>query len=152
MYMITGVAVAMGASIGNLALRDRGVHTHFGIDGTAALLPFSAGPDVDVGWGGRQAEAFAGASDFVFAFRLREMCYSTKKGVVEREFTSGALYGLGEGEKEKEAEKSVGVEVDEFEFLGLAGEDWRGEDEGVDGVEVDGVEGEECECVMLELD
>ncbi|MCJ1249360.1 hypothetical protein MMC30_006583 [Trapelia coarctata] len=99
-YMITAISVAVGATVTNTTLRNRGVHTYLGLDGTAAGVPISVGPDVEVGKGRKDGVSFDGGSDFVFAFRLREIYYTTKRGPVSGEFTKGALYGLERGAEE----------------------------------------------------
>lgn len=93
-YMITAISVAVGATnVVSTVLWDRSVHMRLGIDSTAAGVPLTVGPGGDGGWGGQQQMRFEGGSDFVFAFRLREVCYSVKRGVKVGEFTKGALYG-----------------------------------------------------------
>ena len=119
-------------------------------------MPLSGGPKADVGWGRKEDVTYQWGSDFVFAFRLREICYTMKKGVVEREFTQGALYGIGhevEGEKDRgdrEAKEKVEVEEEQFELLGLAGEDVSGEEVDGDVQEVEDDRGETCECVVVQ--
>lgn len=124
------------------------------MDGTTAGIPISAGPQADAEGGGQLAASSQGGSDYVFAFRLREICYTTKRGVVEREFTKGALFGLddlGDRETPGDAKRKEFAASDlQFELLGLAEEDVRGEDIGGDATEVDDEDGEKCECVALE--
>lgn len=148
-YMITAISVAVGADVASETLRGRGVHTHFGLDGTAAGVPVQAGPDVDVGWGGGRAVRWSGGSDFVFAFRVREVCYWVKRGMVDREFTRGALFGLGEGPEREEKGVDVKGEEEKFELLGVGQEDVSGEEVGGEGREAVDEEGEVCECVVL---
>ncbi len=160
-YMVTGISVAVGATVATSALRKRGIHFRLGVDGTTLGAPASVGPQADIESFDTSAVSFDGGSDFVFAFRLREICYSTRKGVSVREFTKGALYGLEpdngidaqpdtKGEKRnveyngKERDK-LGFEG--FELLGLAGKDVSGEDVNGDVEEVEDIEGEDCEVV-----
>lgn len=156
-YMITAIKVAFGASGAQAVLRKRGVHVHLGVDGTNSGVPISAGPQGDVGWGERNKSSFEGGSGFVFAFRLREICYTTKRGVVEREFTKGALFGLEDEIEHKEGGSSDDAiedrdmeEEEQFELLGLAEADVHGKDVDEDGQEVEDESGEECECVWPE--
>ena len=152
-YMITGISIAVGATVSHMALRRRGVFVHAGVDGTTSGVPFSAGPKVNAEWGGMQGTSSQRGSDYVFAFRIREICYTMKRGIVEREYTKGALFGLGDigqGDSEMEAKRKVGVGDEHFELLGLAEEDVTGDDVGVDVREVEDEYGEICECVTLE--
>lgn len=153
-YMITAIKIAHGASGAQAVLRKRGVHVHLGVDGTNSGIPISAGPQGDVGWGEQSNSSFEGASSFVFAFRLREVCYTTKRGVVEREFTKGALFGLEDeiadrtdGKTNEAKEGRTSNEQEHFELLGLAEEEVRGEDIDEEGEEVEDENGETCECV-----
>ena len=68
-YMITGIKVAIGASVTSAKLRQHGIHVQLGVDGTAVGVPLSLGPNVEVSSGRTQGSTFDHASDFVFAFR-----------------------------------------------------------------------------------
>ena len=156
-YMITAIKVAFGASGARTVLHQRGIHVHLGIDGTNSGLPLSAGPQGDVDWGKGHTSSFDGASGFVFAFRLREICYTTKRGAVQREYVKGALFGLKDGDEDREPEQQEEEEEEEteimggeeFELLGIADEDVRGEDVDQEGRKVDDDEGGECECIVI---
>ena len=149
-YMITSVSVAVSATVALSTLRKRGLYLHFGVDGTTQGLPISLGPEAKIEASKTESVSFDGGTDFVFSFRLREICYTTKKGIVQREFTDGALYGLDEEamtktiEDAEEREKDV-VEV--FELLGLAGQDVSGEEVDGDVSEAEDSDGEVCEVV-----
>lgn len=56
-------------------MRERGIHVQFGIDGTAAGVLLSLGPDIKILSGSKQKVSFDGGSDFVFALRLRVRVY-----------------------------------------------------------------------------
>lgn len=151
-YMITAIKVAFGARGAQVVLRKRGVHVHLGVDGTSSGIPISAGPQGDVGWAEKGDSSFERESGFVFAFRLREICYTTRRGVVEREFTKGALFSLEDGTecedgRTSDADVQEVMREERFELLGLAEEDVGGEDVDEDGQEVEDDDGEECECV-----
>lgn len=103
-YMITGIKVAIGASVTSAKLRQHGIHVQLGVDGTAVGVPLGLGPDVEVSSGRIQGISFDHASDIVFAFRLRETHYAKRQGIVHHEFNKGALFGL-EGDRGKSAAK-----------------------------------------------
>ncbi|MCJ1475863.1 hypothetical protein MMC13_004527 [Lambiella insularis] len=155
-YMIIGISIASGASVAISELRKKGAYLHFSVDGTVSGAPASVGPKADVDWGGKQSLSYDIREDFVFAFRLREICYTTKKGLVQKEFREGALYSLPYGAEEVKLDdvggepSRVEVEEEQFDFLGLADEDVRGDDVGGETVEAEDEEGEQCECVVLE--
>lgn len=154
-YMITGISVASGASVAISALREKGAYLHFSVDGTSAIVPGRVGPQANVDWGRTQSQSADVREDFVFAFRVREICYSTKKGVSQKEYREGALYSLPDGvEKGREGEGLEGTgkgeeEEEQFDLLGLADEDVRGDDVGGESMELEGEDGEEHECVVL---
>lgn len=155
-YMITAISVAVGATMTSKALRERGVYVQLGMDGTIAGVPIKAGINSDVGWGENQGVSFQGGSDFVFAFRLREICYTAKRGIVEKDFTRGTLYGLDdaaaaeERDRRIEEEKKIARKDEQFELLGLADVDVKAEDVDEDAREIEDETGEQCECVALE--
>lgn len=147
-YMITSVSVAIGATVVICALRKRGIYLHFGVDLTSQGAPVSVGPEADVESSTIESLSFDGGSDFVFSFRLREICYTTRKGVSQQEFTKGALYGLDEETEEivvGDSKKNDELEV--FELLGLAEQDVNGEE--VDGIvsDAEDSDGQICEVV-----
>ncbi|KAI4241551.1 MAG: hypothetical protein L6R40_004531 [Gallowayella cf. fulva] len=151
-YMITGIKIAFGASAARSVLQNRGVYVHLGVDAISAGIPISGGPQGDLGWGTTETSSFERDSGFVFAFRLREICYTRRRGLRQGEYVKGALFGLGSdtpsrhpagGQAEDGSESS-----DEFELMGLADEDVHAEDVDNDAVEVE-EDGEICECVAL---
>ncbi|KAL6720846.1 hypothetical protein ACLMJK_002771 [Lecanora helva] len=149
-YMITGIKIARGASIASSKLRDRGINLQFGIDGTSAGIPFAAGPDIELGTGRGQDISFNTSSDFVFAFRLREIMYSKKKGIEHREFRKGALFGLEGGGGNSTEEEPKGEVKEEFVLGGAGDKDVGADDVEMEGDKVldDGEEEEVCECVV----
>ena len=93
-YMVVSIKIAFGANITRTLLRDHGVHVQAGVDASAAGLPVRGGPQGTIGWGNMESSSFRRDTGFIFAFRLREICYTTRRGISEREYTKGALFGL----------------------------------------------------------
>ncbi|KAK4034629.1 hypothetical protein C8A01DRAFT_38888 [Parachaetomium inaequale] len=112
LYMVTGVKVARatadavggdgdgeggGAAVGSGSIavsesRLRG----FGLTARVGVAEIPVGPEVEVSWSRCTGQAFDGSSDFVFAYRVREIFY--EKGVLRtREYNKGALLGEGVG-------------------------------------------------------
>ena len=98
-YMIIGIKIARGASVTSTKLREKGLHVQFGVDATPMGVPLSIGPNVEVEGGPRESTAFESAEGFVFAYRLREVFYSRKQGLVIREYNKGAIFGIDGGSK-----------------------------------------------------
>ena len=153
-YMVVGIKMAFGANITRTLLRDHGVHIQTGVDASAAGLPVRGGPQGTIGWGKMESSTFKRDSGFIFAFRLREICYTTRRGVSERAYTKGALFGLDNHSGSQECAPNCGWRHDltgnddvEFELLGLADEDVRAEEVDHDGQDVI-EDGEQCECVL----
>ncbi|KAL9598523.1 MAG: hypothetical protein Q9219_004425 [cf. Caloplaca sp. 3 TL-2023] len=157
-YMITSLKIAFGASIARSVLQDRGLYVHLGVDATSMGLPLSGGPEGEVGWGSSKSSSSERDSGFVFAFRLREICYTTRRGIRQSQYVKGALFGhgmskaLGENtwsqDTPSDRTDNEGEVSEEFELMGLADEDVHADD--IDGVAQDIEEdGEICECVPL---
>ena len=151
-YMVTSIKTAYGASAARTLMRNRGVYVTLGVDGATAGIPISGGPQADLGWGTIESSSFQRESGFVFAFRLREICYTTRRGVRQGEYVKGAFFGLedsaldevpvgGQADDEEEAET-------EFDLMGLADEDVHGDDVDEDVKEIE-EDGERCECVVM---
>jgi hypothetical protein len=152
LFMITGVKIAWGANISKEAAKARGLSAKAGIYGMLG------GVRGDMTAGGeasellREKETFDTPSDFVFAFRLRKIFYEKgmKGSVQHRDFTKGALFGLG-GDEDSDDEAVI-------EVLGLANRDSIAKDiksdtelkEGalssLDAVDDDGIE---CQAVVI---
>lgn len=151
-YMVTSIKIAFGASAARSVLQNRGVYVHLGVDGTTAGIPISGGPQGDLGWGTIESSSFEHNSGFVFAFRLREVCYTTRRGLRQDEFVKGALFGLeGNTSNEDPASGQVyddGEATQEFELMGLADENVHADDVEEDAKEIED-DGETCECVVL---
>lgn len=148
-YMITGIKVAIGASVMSTKLRQRGIHVQLVVDGTAVGVPLSLGPDIEVSSGRTQGISFDDASDFIFAFRLREIIYSKRQGIVHREFGKGALFGLEDDHRKPAVERKEDVSED-FELLGPADEDVTAEDLDLEASAVVDDDEEACECLIVD--
>ncbi|KAI4121883.1 MAG: hypothetical protein LQ338_006112 [Usnochroma carphineum] len=146
-YMITGIKIAIGASVVSHNMRRRGIHMQVGVDATSLGIPVSLGPVFESSSSSANDVGFEGASDFVFAFRLREIHYAKKKGVSHRAYNKGALFGL-EGSQEND-EPSEREAVEEIELLGIADEDAGAEKFDLDAENVVDDEGETCQCVVI---
>ena len=153
-YMITGISVAIGAHVATSALRKRGFYFQLGVDATAQGLPASVGPELDVESSKTEGVSYHGASDFVFAFRLREIRYTTRKGVSTQEYTKGALYGLEDKVEHRgdapasHANKKDPSQEQHFVLLGLAEEDVSAEEVDGDAQEAEDMDEELCEVVQ----
>ncbi|KAF1353426.1 hypothetical protein BDV97DRAFT_367033 [Delphinella strobiligena] len=119
LYMITGVKVASGATFMTELAKERGFRFQLGIDATPLGVPLTAGPNFDIWNSSKESESSETESDFVFAFRVREILYKQKGGIDSKDYVKGAMYGL-EGKPVGEA----GVQRHPaFEVDGLADED-----------------------------
>ncbi|KAL8718397.1 MAG: hypothetical protein Q9225_004455 [Loekoesia sp. 1 TL-2023] len=149
-YMVTSIKIAFGASTARSVLKNRGIFVHLGVDGTSAGIPISGGPQGNVAWGIMETSAFERDSGFVFAFRLREIRYTTRRGARQVEFTKGALFGLEGNRSDVDVASGQAYKDDEvtpeFELMGLADEDVHAEDVDNDAEEVED-NGETCEYV-----
>lgn len=146
-YMITGVKIARGADVEQARSEEAGTHLRIGVNGTTAGSPVAAGPEVSISSSGSETTSSKGSSDFVFAYRLREIYYSKGK-VKHREHNKGALQDLSGSSTEK-SKGDVFVNLP-LEILGYAVEDVSGEDSAVSkGLAVDEDNGEECNIVTV---
>ncbi|KAI4253592.1 MAG: hypothetical protein L6R42_007527 [Xanthoria sp. 1 TBL-2021] len=130
-------------------MQSRGVYVHIGVDGTTAGIPISGGPQGDVGWGTTESSCYERDSGFVFAFRLREICYTTRRGVRQGEFVKGALFGLDDSISNEDPARGHDLEAEQaFELMGLADENVHADDVDEEAKEIEN-DGETCECVVL---
>lgn len=151
-YMVTSIKIAYGAVAVRSVLQNRGVCIQLGVDGTTVGIPISGGPQGELGWGTTESSSFQRDSGFVFAFRLREICYTTRRGVRQDEFVKGAFFGLenttsSEGTASEQTQNN-NQQNEEFEFMGLTDEEVHAEDVGNAAGEIE-EEGETCECIAL---
>ena len=146
-YMITGVKIARGADVEQARSKEAGTHLKVGVDGTTAGSPVAAGPEVTISSSKTETTSSQGSSDFVFAYRLREIYYSKGK-VKHREHNKGALQDLG-GSSTKRSKEDVSA-IPPGEISGYAEEDVSGEGCAVSKkLAIDEDNGEECNIVTL---
>ena len=144
LYMITGVKVAQGASVTREFMKERGLFAQFGIDLTAAtggMVPLQFGPKLDVSRGSSDKESSSEMSDFIFAFRLREIKFKRKE-MTHEDYTKHALYSSDQVPEDAEAD---------MEFEGLANEDQTVENLGSleASSALDDEDGEVCSVIKL---
>ena len=141
-YIVTGVKIARGADVEQARSKEAGTHLKAGVDGTATAAPVAAGPEVTISSSKSETTSSKGSSDFVFAYRLREIYYSKGK-VKHREHNKGALQDVG-GTSTKGSREDVSA-VPPLEISGLAGEDVSGEGLALSKeLATDEDDGEEC--------
>jgi hypothetical protein len=144
-YMITGVKIARGADVALTRSREAGTHMKAGVNGTTAGAPVAVGPEVTVSSKNSETTSFGGSSDFVFAYRLREIYYE-KGQIKHKEHNKGALHGIDGGSPEVIDQSTVPKPL--LEISGLAGEDISGEDLAItEEVAIDEDDGEECAII-----
>lgn len=97
LWMITGVKIASGARFLVSRAKEKGFHFQFGFDATGLGYPVAAGPQVEAVSKVAMTESARVGEDFVFAYRLREIRYSKRKGLTSRDLTDkdGAWYEVG---------------------------------------------------------
>lgn len=93
-YMITGVKVARGATVALQKRWEVGGHVRVGADAMFTGVPLTTGPQIGVAGGRGDHVSFKGGSDFVFAYRLREIYYERGLRMRDRQYTKGALYDV----------------------------------------------------------
>ncbi|KAI4159206.1 MAG: hypothetical protein LQ342_006789 [Letrouitia transgressa] len=143
LYMITAIKIAVGASTTKEKLRERGVHLQVGVDGTAVGVPLGAGPNIEISKGKDTTISFDNSSDFVFAFRLREIYYS-KKSLKHRKYDKGNLFGLDQDGQKQVAGAEEGNANEEAQLEGLAYDDVEAEDFELAGSETKDYDGSAC--------
>ena len=102
-YLITGVKTARGADAAFGRSRKTGANAQFGVDGTSAGAPATAGPKISFHTSDSEKTSFGGSADFVFAYRLREIFYE-KGQVKHQEYNRGALYDTSISSDESQAQ------------------------------------------------
>ena len=147
LYMITGVKIAIGATVTKEKMRERGVYAQFGVDLTATMgMPIQFGPKGDFKKGQSEKESSSEMSDFIFAFRLRKIRF--KKGeIVHEDYTKHALYSNTEPANEGDEEQEMVVD-------GLAEEAETAAEVGIDSAAsaIDDEDGEVCSVLTPEQD
>lgn len=148
LYMITGVQIAHGAEYVILKARTQGKHLNVQADLTAAGPPISVGVGLDVSSTQKQTVKGQIESDFVFAYRLREILYRRKKVENIRDIRDGDLMGRGERSRETKKRLTDADYVPELYAL-------KDEDSALPGLwdlkAESGADGEEgYQCVIVE--
>ncbi|KAF2196219.1 hypothetical protein GQ43DRAFT_485133 [Delitschia confertaspora ATCC 74209] len=151
-YMVTGIKIARGASLGRMKKRVFGAEGEVMVDGTMIKgVPFSAGPKGSMERATKEEESFEDCSDFIFAYRLQKIFVQWRSKKVESEqVTGGQLVGLDDEVDSAEEEESDDDEDQEISMVKL--EDW---DFGSDykpaqftSAVVKDEEGEECQALL----
>ncbi|KAF4541807.1 uncharacterized protein LTHEOB_8388 [Lasiodiplodia theobromae] len=147
-YMVTGVKIASGAGVESGVEREMGVNFSPGVDGSGVGVPLALGMAVGGSRGFSDVRSSRSVTDFVFAYRLRQIRYKVKGGeefVTHREFSEGAFYG------EEMQDILSGPPTIEFEAEDLEDQDASGEDfEATQVLDVPGDdEGEDCQVAVL---
>lgn len=131
LYLITGLKTVEGASVTTVRGKGKKVVGKAGLDGTATGVPVSGGPEGEYRIKGEEVVRFENQMPIVFAFQLSRVVIKEKE-VVQKEFTKGALLGVGGGQS--------GVDVDM---------EWDWEKGGECVIPVSDEDGEEnCACVL----
>lgn len=146
LYMITGIKIARGAEVAIEKIKKRGGNLNFGVDWTPFGVPIKVGPDVGIEREIGQGLEEKHTSDFVFAYRLREIRYRRKTVEEQKEYLKGDLMGVG---KER-SEKALAELEEEAELVGLGGGDVKGDAWEGDATEAVDEDGEDVICVMLD--
>ncbi|KAE9978967.1 hypothetical protein EG328_001175 [Venturia inaequalis] len=135
LYMITGIQVAIGARQESSRTSGGDGTMSLGIDGTAEGFPgASIGPSIAVEGSAGEQSSFQGSTDFVYAYRVKEVKYRKNKFVM-KDKNKGQTYSKEEDdalEKQRQADqekqetggeiKVVGLSKDEVDVKGLQAE------------------------------
>jgi len=150
LYMITGIKIAIGAKMKAKSSKAQGVKLKIGADLTSLGVPMQVGPLLEPSSAHSEGTAFLESTDFVFAYRLREIYYSQKSGVIKtKDYTKGAAYGMETDLPISSDNEDVAELEDNFKVDGIADEDLKKGDLrelGQPWTAVDEENGEECEC------
>lgn len=156
LYMITGIKTAIGAKLKTISSKKKGMKLKIGADLTTLGIPIQAGPMLEPSSAHSEGTAFSDSTDFVFAYRLREIYYSQKSGVIKtKDYTKGAAYGMEKDLSIFTDNEDVAEFEDDFEVDGIADEDLKKGDLrelGQPWTAVDEENGEECECYHLPVE
>lgn len=153
LYMITGIKTAIGAKMNTLSSKSNGRKLEIGADLTTLGISMQAGPMLELSHAHSQSTAFADSSDFVFAYRLKEIYYSQKRGVKRtKDFTKGAAYGLDDDQSILSDDEDVVEFEDGIDIDGIADGDLNNGDLrelGQPWIALDEEDDEECDCYHL---
>jgi hypothetical protein len=144
-YMVTGIKIARGAESAISRSREMGMDARLGIDGTSTGVPLAVGPKLSVKSKDAADVSFTNSSDFVFAYRVREIYY--EKGVLKTkthnkgELADNSGRGICRGNKVDYA----------LEVSGLVSEDIGAGTLDRKGSECLDDDDEECEVVLPQV-
>lgn len=149
-YLVTGIRFAFGVRSGSSSdERKSGVHVSASVDGSiTGGVPARIGPEVTIDKGRKVKMEFGKSDDYVYAYRVKEVHYSTRKGKVVSKDIKGDLYSLDGKravvEKDGEADdENVILEVDDMGQEWLSARAMRSP--AVEGIDDDGAA---CEIVI----
>ena len=146
-YMIVGIKVAQGGKIVHETEHALGGHLAGALPGASVGVPLDVGATVSTDTLHSRHEQKQIPNAFVFAYRLREIRYSKKRGFIDhQEFTKGAdlheLHGPKKATSIELLPSALAIRIDDIEIDGLSGADFE-EDED-DSMLLDG-------CVVVGL-
>lgn len=113
-YMITGIKVARGASVANSTAREVDANAKVGADATMVGAPVTLGPKLGFEKKKERSVAYAGSTDYIFAYRLKRIRARKGGKLEEGDYIKGALYGMVDDE-EKEQSLDEAYEIDDFD-------------------------------------
>lgn len=150
LYVVTGLRVALGVKSGSESEEGNGaVNFSVSVDATAATgVPVQAGPDIGMERGMKKGIGWGAGEDFVYAYRVKEVKYSVRKGRVVSKDVKGDLYSIGgkkvmKEEGNEDVEEGVTLEVQDV------GPEWvTAKAMRLKAVEVMDEDGEACEIAM----
>lgn len=151
-YMIVGLKIAYGAEIAISKMRAKGINLNLGVDMMPFTgLPLQTGPELGLANRKATQTSFQYPTEFVFAYRLKEIAYKRKAIVYQKDYLKGDLMGVGQG---RVSEDEDADDTGETELLGIKKGDVTAEEWEFEGDETMDDDGEMCECVLInaELD
>lgn len=121
-YVVTGLRLAFGVGTGSESKETKGgVKVSASVSGTlVGGPPVEIGPNVKIGRGEKREVGWgAGSTDFVYAYRVKEVRYSVTKGKLVSKDIKGDLYSLdgkrmAKEEGKKDNEEGVTLEVEDM--------------------------------------
>lgn len=141
LYMITGIKTVTGAKVKRTMHTSRSGEMKVGLDGILTGAPVSLGPEVTLNKQDGESHSFEGSSDFVFAFRMKQIVVHKRQVVSSDDYVRGALYDVYDSTTEEMQDEFVS-------FLRV--EDYRGaQAEHGSELVMDGDDELPCLCVNL---
>ncbi|KAF2087529.1 hypothetical protein K490DRAFT_41432 [Saccharata proteae CBS 121410] len=148
LYMITGIMEAVDAVSHGSYIKNNNIGMSLSADGTSVGVPVQAGLSAGTTHGSTVQLKSKITSDFVFAFRLRQV--RMKKGRVQdhRNFRKGALFDA-DGDTGKSEQLEMQERMVPVELQGVATSDFKGDTEDMEVFEAfEDSTGAECLCVL----